>query len=105
VREEFTFTVAIETRSDRENDRVENCEIRRFAERIKTYQPAIRLEGDGNAAVSNYIHDAPHSAIIYNGNDQLVEANHISDVVLESDDAGAIYTGRDWTARGSGRSK
>jgi len=83
------------------NDRVENCEIRRFAERIKTYQPAIRLEGDGNAAVSNYIHDAPHSAIIYNGNDQLVEANHISDVVLESDDAGAIYTGRDWTARGS----
>src|SRR5450631_4506919 len=81
--------------------RVENCEIRRFAQRIKTYQPAIRLEGVGNDAVSNYIHDAPHAAIIFSGNDQVIEANHISDVVLESDDAGAIYTGRDWTARGS----
>ena len=81
--------------------RVEHCEIRRFGERIKSYQPAIRLEGVGNAAVSNYLHDAPHAAIIFSGNDQWLEANHIAQVVLESDDAGAIYTGRDWTARGS----
>ena len=81
--------------------RVARCEIRRFGLRIKTYQPGIRLEGVGNAAVSNFIHDGPHSAILFSGNDELIEANHIANVVLESDDAGAIYTGRDWTARGS----
>lgn len=80
---------------------VENCEIRRFSQRIKTYQPAIRLEGVGNIARKNKIYDAPHSAIIFTGNDQLIDSNQVSDVLLESDDAGAIYTGRDWTARGS----
>jgi hypothetical protein len=80
---------------------IRNCEIRRFGQRIRTYQPAIRLEGVGNSAVGNMIYDAPHSAIIFSGNDHLIEGNNIADVVKEANDAGAIYTGRDWTARGT----
>jgi parallel beta-helix repeat protein len=80
---------------------VDHCVIEKFAQRIKTYQPAIRLEGVGNSAVSNYIRESPHAGIIFNGNDELIDSNHIANVVTEGDDSGAIYTGRDWTARGS----
>ena len=49
----------------------------------------------------NRIDDGPHSAIVFGGNDHLIEGNHISRVVTETNDAGAIYTGRDWTTRGT----
>ena len=43
----------------------------------------------------------PHSAIIYYGNEHLIENNEMYDVLLESDDGGAIYTGRDVTSIGT----
>lgn len=66
-----------------------------------TYFPGIRLEGVGNRITRNHIHDAPHSAILFWGNDHLIEGNEIHHVCTETGDAGAIYTGRDWTARGT----
>jgi hypothetical protein len=51
--------------------------------------------------VSNKISDAPHTAILFTGNDHFISRNEIFDVLKESSDAGAIYTGRDWTARGT----
>lgn len=47
------------------------------------------------------IHDLPHAAILLGGNDHHIEHNDIGRVVLESNDAGAIYTGRDWGYRGT----
>jgi hypothetical protein len=35
------------------------------------------------------------------GNDHQIEMNEIYDVCYETDDVGAIYMGRDWTARGN----
>lgn len=67
----------------------------------RTYRPAINLGGVGNSAVNNRIHDAPHVAIMLNGNDHLIELNEVYNVVQESSDAGAIYMGRDWTQRGN----
>jgi hypothetical protein len=81
--------------------RVQNCKISRVGRRLKSYKPAILLQGVGNEAIRNLILDTPHAAIIFSGNDHLIEANHIADVVKETDDAGAIYTGRDWAARGT----
>ena len=49
----------------------------------------------------NLIHDAPHNAILFWGNDFLIENNEIYRVCLETGDAGAIYTGRDYTYRGN----
>jgi len=49
----------------------------------------------------NEICFSPHNAILYNGNDHLIEYNDIHDVVLYSMDAGAIYSGRDWAAHGT----
>ncbi len=80
---------------------VVNCHIRDYAQRKKVYQPAVRLYGVGHRVAHNLIHDAPHQAIGYDGNDHLIEFNEIHDVVLETSDAGALYTGRDWTFRGN----
>jgi hypothetical protein len=59
------------------------------------------MSGAGNIIAHNHLHDAPHSAIIFSGNDHLIELNHIHDVLKFSSDAGAIYTGRDWGYRGN----
>jgi len=65
------------------------------------YRPAINLSGVGATARHNEMHHAPHSAILYGGNDHLIELNEIYEVCLFSSDAGAIYAGRDWGARGN----
>jgi hypothetical protein len=72
-----------------------------FSRLIKTYRPAIQIDGVGNRAQANVISDASHSAIIFYGNDHLIELNEIFNVALETGDVGAIYTGGDWTARGT----
>jgi hypothetical protein len=79
----------------------ENDEISDFGRIYHTYQPAISLDGVGNRAAHNHIHNAPHQAIAFSGNDNVMEYNDIHDVMLETDDAGAIYAGRDWTMRGN----
>jgi hypothetical protein len=75
--------------------------IRRFAQVARTYQPAVYMGGVGNRAVGNTISDSAHTAILFTGNDHLIAQNDISNVCLETGDAGVIYTGRDWTARGT----
>lgn len=75
--------------------------IRRFAQVARTYQPAVLLNGVGNRAVGNTISDSAHTAILFTGNDHLIAQNDISNVCLETGDAGVIYTGRDWAARGT----
>jgi len=80
---------------------VEACRIEGFARLSRSYRPAIRIEGVGVQVLRNRIDDGPHSAIVFGGNDHRIEGNHISNVVTETNDAGAIYTGRDWTTRGT----
>lgn len=80
---------------------VENNHFYDFARIIRTYTPAIALRGIGNRASHNLIHNAPHFAIDFNGNDHIIENNELYNVVYETSDAGAIYTGRDWTYRGN----
>jgi hypothetical protein len=72
-----------------------------YARLVRAYRPAIQINGVGNRARANVISQAPHAAIIFYGNDHLIELNEISDVLLEAGDSGAIYAGNDWTARGT----
>lgn len=80
---------------------VVNCHIFRYAQRKKVYRPAVRMYGVGHRFAHNLIHDAPHQAIAYDGNDHIIEFNEIHHVVLESADAGVMYTGCNWTFRGN----
>lgn len=79
----------------------ENNHIHHYARWHRMYNPAISLNGVGNIARHNLIHHAPHQAIGFSGNDHIMEFNEIYKVCLESNDAGAIYSGRDWTWRGN----
>ncbi len=80
---------------------VVNCHIHHFARWSRCYVAGIGAGGVGMRFAHNLIHDAPHNAILFWGNDFLIENNEIYRVCLETGDAGAIYTGRDYTFRGN----
>lgn len=79
----------------------DNNNIHHIARIKRVYYPGISLNGVGNRATHNRIAHLPHMAIYFNGNDHLMEYNEIFDVCYESNDAGAIYAGRNWTMRGN----
>jgi hypothetical protein len=80
---------------------VENCHFQRQGRWSKCYVPAVAVNGVGQRVSHNLIHDHPHCAILFGGNDHLIDFNEIHHVALETGDVGAIYTGRDWTFRGN----
>jgi len=80
---------------------VEDCHFQRQGRWSKCYVPAVLMNGVGQRASHNLIHDHPHCAILFNGNDHLIEFNEIHHIALETGDVGAIYTGRDYTYRGN----
>jgi hypothetical protein len=80
---------------------VEDCRIHSFQRWARTYRPAVAIHGVGNRVAHNLLHDAPHSAIILNGNEHLIEFNEFHHVCMETGDAGAFYMGRDWSQRGN----
>jgi len=80
---------------------VENCHFAGQGRWSKCYVPAVLIGGVGQRASHNLIHDHPHCAILFNGNDHLIEFNEIHHIALETGDVGAIYTGRDYTYRGN----
>lgn len=79
----------------------ENNHIHHFGLFQRTYAPGIGVHGCGQIARNNCIHDAPHNAVLYGGNEHLFERNEVYRVVMETGDAGAFYTGRDWTSQGN----
>ena len=83
-----------------------NNHIHRVGQVETTYAPAIKLGAFGFSAVGcrvahNLIHDLPHAAVLYGGNDHLLEYNEVWRIALDSGDVGAFYTTYDWTSRGN----
>ncbi len=72
-----------------------------FGQSIRTYAPGVALTGVGNSVSGSFIGGAPHAGIVIAGNDHLVEGNELGFLVCETNDASAIYMGRDWTQRGN----
>ncbi len=83
------------------NNIAEGCEIHDIARWHKTYLAAIELNGVGCTASENKLYDLPHFAIVFQGNNHIIEKNDIKNACYSSNDAGAIYAGRDWTCRGN----
>lgn len=79
----------------------DNNYIHEIARIKRVYFAGISLNGVGNRASHNLITQLPHFAIYFNGNEHVMEYNEISDVCYESNDAGAVYAGRNWTMRGN----
>ncbi len=85
---------------------VVNSHFHHLGEVRKTYTPAVNIGYGGTPPVgmvvrNNLIHDLPHAAVLYAGNDHLLELNEVHNVALDSGDVGAFYTWNDWTSRGN----
>lgn len=82
------------------NNRAVNNDISDFSVINRTYTPAVKIFGCGNEASNNKIHNAPHMAVSYDGNDHIIRNNDIFNVCYETSDCGAIYSVRTWSYRG-----
>ena len=93
-------------------NRIEDCEVSHFARFCRTGSTGILIRGCGATIRHNHLHHSPQSAIDFGGgpmgsplgfnsNESLIEGNDIHDVCQTTADAGAIYSGRDWGARGN----
>ncbi|MBO5198679.1 MAG: right-handed parallel beta-helix repeat-containing protein [Lachnospiraceae bacterium] len=83
------------------NARLLNNHIYNIAKWSKCYQTAMMVKGVGIEVRHNLIHDCPHIAILYTGNDIRIEDNEFYRVVMETGDAGAVYSGNNYTFRGN----
>lgn len=83
------------------NNLIENNNITNFDEILFNYAPAVEMNGVAITLVHNKIAAGNGKAIVLTGNDHLIEKNEISQICQETDDCGAIYSGRDWTFRGN----
>ncbi|BET68182.1 hypothetical protein ASA1KI_31000 [Opitutales bacterium ASA1] len=81
--------------------RVFNNHIHHFSRWLRTGQYGIMIDGVGHHIAHNLVHDAPFEAMYLRGNDHLIEFNEVHRVCLETGDAGALHTGRDYTWRGN----
>ena len=80
----------------------DNNHIHHFSRTNWTNQPAIALWGCGNSIAHNYIHDSPHIAVTFSGNDFVLEYNEVHDIAQQTGDVGAFYNiSRNWTTRGN----
>ena len=77
------------------------CTVHDIARWHKTYLAGIEINGVGCIVRENKLYDMPHFGLDFQGNDHIIEHNEIKNVCMESNDAGAIYAGRDWTCRGN----
>lgn len=83
------------------NNVVDNNSIHDYGEVQKSAVAAVTLVGVGNKISHNEIYNAPQTAIHFTGNENIIEYNNIHDVVLQSSDAGAIYTGFNYSTYGN----
>ena len=80
----------------------DNNHIHHYGRVTPNSRPAVRLEGVGNRAVNNLIHNSNHQAIAFDGNDHYIGFNICHDLCEYNWDAGAIYGYMlDWSKRGT----
>ena len=83
------------------NNRAENNYIHHIGIFDKA-SSGIDCRGVGNIVSHNLIHSTPRIGILFDGNDHVIEYNHVHHVNQETQDSGVIFTGtRDWTKRGN----
>ena len=78
-----------------------NNHIWRFSRHQLTSAYGIMLGGVGNRAAHNLMHDAPHMAIAIKATTTSSSTTSCATSVTETDDAGALYKGRNPSCRGN----
>jgi hypothetical protein len=85
----------------------DNNHVHHYALGKKIWSPGIGVGANdagyacGCVVTHNLVHDSPHAAILYGGNDHRFEFNEVHDFLIESDDLGGFYTNNGWTSYGN----
>ena len=80
---------------------VDSCRIHDYNRIEKSYRPGVWIDGVGNRVSHCSIYNAPSMAILFHGNNHIIENCDITHVCSEVDDQGAIYYGRDASEQGN----
>ncbi len=80
---------------------ITNNLIHDWSQYVYTYCAAIGFQGCGCTVSHNEMYNCTHFAVLYLGNDHMIEYNHIHHVCLDTDDCAAIYSGRSYSDRGT----
>ena len=72
-----------------------------FGAILLTYTPAVDTNGVGSSILNNVIEQGPGAGVLLTGNNHLFQKNEVSNVCQQASDCGALYSGRDWAARGN----
>ena len=80
----------------------EDCSFVDFQRLQQTSAPAVHLtDGCGNAVRGCRFSKSSHTAVLYSGNEHLVGWCEFSEVLRETEDCGAVYTGRNSSTHGT----
>ncbi|GGE83949.1 right-handed parallel beta-helix repeat-containing protein [Sphingomonas prati] len=66
-----------------------------------SYRPGVDIWGVGNIVSGSVIQRGDHAGVLVSGNDHVVADNEIRQVLRDTEDAGAVYMGADWSQRGN----
>lgn len=83
------------------NHSVVSTKVHGFSRITQTYAPGVYLSGVGNTARGVELYDAPHECLYFQGNNHALLDSDVHDCVQKTRDSGAVYAGRDWSARGN----
>lgn len=80
---------------------IHNTHIHHVSRVLLMYTAAIEPNGIGVTMSNNLLEYGNSNAILFTGNDHVIENNEIHHFCLQAGDCGAIYAGRNWTWRGN----
>jgi len=80
---------------------VVNCDIHNFNRWYRSYCAGVNIDGVGNIVQHCHIYDCPSSAIYLHGNDHIIEYNQVDHALIDANDMGAFYMGRNPSEQGN----
>jgi len=83
------------------NHTVRSSRIHGFSRITQAYAPGVYLEGVGNRAEAVEVFDSTHMCVYVQGNGHELAGSDVHHCAQMVRDSGAVYMGRDWSARGT----
>jgi hypothetical protein len=81
---------------------VQNTTVRHYGRLCYGFTPAVEITGVGTRVANNEFSHGNGQALMWSGNDHVLESNVIHDCCLETFDCGAVYESqRNWADRGT----
>lgn len=81
------------------NNTISNCHF--YLDKFKAVAPTVGISGVGQVFQNNLMHNLPGQAIVFRGNDHLIERNELFNIGFEEGDGAAIYTGAEFWGYGT----